>query len=564
MFCVSNATTRILWNGEPLNPIAHSRGLRQGCPLSPYLFVLCMEGLSYMVQDGVNSKKWSPIQTCRNGPSISHLLFADDLLLLGKATKKNARFIKDVLDKFCCASGLSISLPKSKVWFSNVGGNAIKREICNTLGIGQTTNLGRYLGINLNHSRVKNSDYQQLIDCVISRLSGWKSKTLSLAGRSTLIQSITLALPTYTMSTQQLPAGICDKLDKVNRCFLWSTDLSPRKIHLVNWSKVTEPKVQGGLGIRVSRMANLSLLMKLGWRILSGEDNIWSSLLRAKYLRNTHILSYRCKPSDSRLWRSLVRNASFLITNSTWNIGNGRWISFWFDNWCGTAPLADAILHDIHPVDASLRLADVFSNSDGWDFSKTHTHIPASLRHTLEDLQISLTTTDDSIRWNKSPSGIFTSKSAYSLLYDELHVSTNSNQNWLVMEGQDVPKTQVFHLARKNSCFWTLSPTRWFKSKMLCNDLSSAFGAISSLAVTSTWKPPAPGWVKLNTDGGTSQTKQISFIGGVCRDADGGWLWGYSKRVEFCDPAMAEAKGLLAGLEFAWERRIPRLEVESD
>ncbi|KAL6519935.1 hypothetical protein OROMI_032829 [Orobanche minor] len=122
-------------------------------------------------------------------------------------------------------------------------------------------------------------------------------------------------------------------------------------------------------------------------------------------------------------------------------------------------------------------------------------------------------------------------------------------------------------LARNDKVFNDKQPSIslvLFESKILCNDLSSAFGAISSPAVTSTWKPPAPGWVKLNTDGGTSQTKQISVIGGVCRDADGGWLWGYNKRVEFCDPAMAEAKGLLAGLEFARERRIPRLEVESD
>ncbi|KAL6567965.1 hypothetical protein OROGR_001633 [Orobanche gracilis] len=222
MFCVTSASTRILWNGEPIEPIAHSRGLRQGCPLSPYLFVLCIERLSYLIQESVTRKDWTPIQICKSGPLISHVFFADDLLLMGIATKKNANanVMKKILNVFCGASGLKLSLPKSKVYFSNPGSHGLKREVCHILGFGQTSYLGRYLGVNLTHGRLKAEDFRDLIDRVVARLAGWKSKLLSLAGRNTLIQSVTAAMPSHIMSNSPLPKSICNHLDKLNRQFL--------------------------------------------------------------------------------------------------------------------------------------------------------------------------------------------------------------------------------------------------------------------------------------------------------------------------------------------------------
>lgn len=80
MFCVRNATTRILWNGEPQEAFDHSCGLRQGDPLSPYLFVLCIKRLSYLINEAVMKRQWQPIIPCRGGPHLSHLFFADDLI----------------------------------------------------------------------------------------------------------------------------------------------------------------------------------------------------------------------------------------------------------------------------------------------------------------------------------------------------------------------------------------------------------------------------------------------------------------------------------------------------
>lgn len=116
--CIYQATLE--WG--TLEPFQHSCGLRQGDPLSPDLFVLCVERLSYMIQEEVSHKKWNPIIPCRDGPILSHLFFADDLVLMGKANISTARSIHRVLEKFCVASGLKLNQQKSKIFFSNQGG----------------------------------------------------------------------------------------------------------------------------------------------------------------------------------------------------------------------------------------------------------------------------------------------------------------------------------------------------------------------------------------------------------------------------------------------------------
>lgn len=112
MFIVTSNNFAILWNKEQLPFFAPSRGLRQGDPLSHYLFVLCLEKLSHLKNEEVRQGNWKPIEVTRSGPSISHVCFADDIMLFGEASEAQLNTMMRVLDTFCLASGSKVSLQK--------------------------------------------------------------------------------------------------------------------------------------------------------------------------------------------------------------------------------------------------------------------------------------------------------------------------------------------------------------------------------------------------------------------------------------------------------------------
>lgn len=131
----------------------------------------------------------------------------------------------------------------------------------------------------------------------------------------TLVDKLTkVALATNSI----MPEHICNRLDKLNRDFLWSNDISQRKTHLVNWTQVTQTKKQGGLGIRVARANNEAMLSKVVWKTLGGEKTIWMDLIQAKYLKGRSVLHYVSKPVDSPMWKGVSRCAQKLQTCFRW------------------------------------------------------------------------------------------------------------------------------------------------------------------------------------------------------------------------------------------------------
>jgi hypothetical protein len=112
--CISPPSFKILWNGEKTDMFIPSRGIRKRYPLSPYLFVICMEQLSHIIADQVDAQYWKPMRAGRYGPQISHLLFVDDLLLFAEASFEQSHCIMHCLNLFCQASGQKINSQKSR------------------------------------------------------------------------------------------------------------------------------------------------------------------------------------------------------------------------------------------------------------------------------------------------------------------------------------------------------------------------------------------------------------------------------------------------------------------
>ena len=121
-----------------------------------------------------------------------------------------------------------------------------------------------YLGSPLFLTKARTKDFKFLVERVESKLEGWRSKSLSWASRSTLINSIVQAIPNYAMSTFNVPNNVCNKLDSLSRRFWWKPKKSEGKfLALTAWDNLCKPKCEGGLGFKSAKKMNNALLAKL-------------------------------------------------------------------------------------------------------------------------------------------------------------------------------------------------------------------------------------------------------------------------------------------------------------
>ena len=133
MMCVSTVAYRFKVNGEYTEVLIPQRGLRQGDPLSPYLFLLCVEGLSFMLNKAEVDGDLRGICICNAAPSFNHLLFADDALVLIKASRQSARHLQNILQLYEVCSGQVVNYDKSSVMFSRNTSTECRRGVLNDL-----------------------------------------------------------------------------------------------------------------------------------------------------------------------------------------------------------------------------------------------------------------------------------------------------------------------------------------------------------------------------------------------------------------------------------------------
>lgn len=164
MQCVTSCSFQVCFNGDRTQSFKPQRGLRQGDPLSPYLFVLCMERLAHRINDSIVCGDWKPIKLSRNGPPISHLFFVDDLLLLGEASLEQMEVISACLEEFCLASGMKVSASKSRLMLSDNVGHVVASQLSHVVGLAITHDLEKYLGVPLAHQLVTANTYQYILD----------------------------------------------------------------------------------------------------------------------------------------------------------------------------------------------------------------------------------------------------------------------------------------------------------------------------------------------------------------------------------------------------------------
>lgn len=212
MACVSSVSYSVLLNGGSHGFIKPERGLRQGDPLSPFLFILCVEALVNCLNNSAVAGKLHGTQIGSEGPLIHHLLFADVSLLLCKANTEEATEIISCLKRYGDYFGQQINLAKSSIIFGSKVEEAVKAEVKVTLGIDSEGGDGSYLGFPECFSGSKRQLLSFLREKLQGRLNGWFAKALSQGGKEILLKSICLVLPIYAMSCFRLPKDTCARL----------------------------------------------------------------------------------------------------------------------------------------------------------------------------------------------------------------------------------------------------------------------------------------------------------------------------------------------------------------
>ena len=322
--CISTVTYSIRINGKQCGQISPTRSLRQGNPLSPYLFLLCAKGLSAMIKKVVERGKMEGISICRGGPRISHIFFTDDSIVFCKASTEECDALQRILCVYENSSGQQLNRSKTSLFFSPNTSETTKHEIKNRFEAQVIKQHEKYLRLPSLIGRNKKKSFREIKEKLAGKLAGWKEKLLSKAGKEVLIKTVAQAIPTYAISCFKIPDSLCDEITSLIRNFLWGQRKKERRTAWISWEKLCAHKASGGMGFKQLKQFNLALLAKQGWRLQSGRESLLHKVFKARYFPNCDFVHAGMGSSPSFAWRSLMAVQEVVKKGARWQVGNGQ------------------------------------------------------------------------------------------------------------------------------------------------------------------------------------------------------------------------------------------------
>ncbi|XP_012487975.1 uncharacterized protein LOC105801186 [Gossypium raimondii] len=525
-----------------------------------------MEWLGHFIQTEIDSGKWDPIHLSRTGPSVSHLFFADDLVIFCKAQLDQAHLLDSILTQFCEISGHQISVRKSNIFFSKDTEANVRIQINQLFGFQEVRNLGTYLGVPLLHERITKSTLSFIVDKVRKKLQSWDARKLSIAGRITLAQSILLSIPNYFMQSLMIPKGVSADIERLVRQFIWGNTDGQPKMSLVGWNSICQPRSRGGLGFRHLEDQNSSFLMKIGFNLASKSNVFWVRVLRAKYGWKDQFPDSINRSQCSHLWRALSKIWPLLRENIAWSIGDGATARCWKDPWIpGMGPLISKIFHSAN-LDLDCCVREMVNSDGSWNLDLFHAWVPEDIINRIISIPPPHPDSGpDRIIWAPSASGAFSVRSAYWYLKEN---SWNPQEDyWKIVWKYPGPQRRLSFRARcvaacdsrsaktKDyglmwSCLFGLVAWRLWKNRNLFIFQHISWTASEVVKVSSCWGRhytyyvgdhfkskqgsslmvnSDDNWVFLFSDGAVARDSGYAAIGGMARDRDGNWIVGFNR-----------------------------------
>ncbi|XP_026416443.1 uncharacterized protein LOC113311863 [Papaver somniferum] len=386
--CISTTSLSVLLNGYPCAEFNPSRDIRQGDPLSPYLFIMEMEWFSRTLISAHQSKEIPGIKAARGAPPSI----------------------------ICSLQMIVINFDKSSILYSSNLDTSYCDSLSHILGGKIMESNELYLGSPLLIGKSKVQSFVEIKTAFERRLANWQGESMCQAGRGTMVKDVLNAVSLYQMSTFKIPKKLIKQLDTLQRKFFWGYK-SSRGNNPIAWNNMCIPKEFGGLSFRDLEILNQALLTKMAWRINSQPDLLCAKVIRAKYFRGEEFLHIQNdRKRASWIWRGIEDGLKNLQKNVCMEIKNGKTTRIWKDHWIINLP-ANPI--PSYPSHENYTYVSELLNPDGssWNISLLHIFFTPEISEKIERMEI-IKEEEDIVRWRPTKDGLFTVKSAYNKLVE--------------------------------------------------------------------------------------------------------------------------------------------------
>jgi hypothetical protein len=230
-------------------------------------------------------------------------------------------------------------LLKSSIHFSKNTVSSTINSISGIFPFKRASVSSKYLGLPLLFGKAKTSAFKDILEKVSGKIEGWRAKTLSQAGRSVFVKSVAATIISYAMSSFLLPISITSSLDRTFKSFLWGFPKDKaRNLSLKSWNSICLPKDEGSLGFRRMHDFNLSLISKLGWKLLSNSDCLWVNQLQKKYIKYGNFISSPNVSSSSWIWKGIQKIKPLISAGACLTVSRNSTASIWSTNWVPSLP----------------------------------------------------------------------------------------------------------------------------------------------------------------------------------------------------------------------------------